>query len=47
MKRLIDAQRLVVRTSPYDSAPITAIFRLGGLSEVVSQHPDLLAEWLE
>lgn len=47
VKKLIDAQRLVVRTSPYDSAPITAIFRLGGLPEVVSQHPDLLADWLE
>jgi type VI secretion system protein VasI len=47
VKRIMDAERLVLRTTPYDSSPITAIFRPEGLREIAGEHPELLADWLE
>lgn len=47
VKELAGAERLVLRTTPYDASPITAIFRVHGLREVAGEHPQLLAEWVE
>jgi type VI secretion system protein VasI len=44
MRDLADAERLVVRTTPYNASPITAVFALEGLEEGLLQNQEVVGD---
>jgi type VI secretion system protein VasI len=47
IKELVDAERFVARTTPYNESPVTAVFDLSGLRELVEQHSEYVGDWAE
>lgn len=44
---LVGAQRFVARTTPYNESPVTAVFDLSGLEELVQKHSEHVGDWAE
>lgn len=47
IRRLVDADRFVARTTPYSESPVTAVFDLAGLSELLEEHSEYVGDWAE
>lgn len=47
VRELAEAEGLVARTTPYNESPVTAVFDLSGLEEIVEQHSGHLGDWAE
>lgn len=47
VRQLAEAERLVARTTPYNESPVTAVFDLSGLEELVKEHSKYVGDWAE
>ncbi|MFW5828422.1 MAG: hypothetical protein ACOCU4_10025 [Alkalispirochaeta sp.] len=45
--QLAGAERFVARTTPYNESPVTAVFDLSGLEELLEEHSGHVGDWAE